>query len=93
MKFVDFVKKAWAWIVKAAQDLYTFVYVEGGAVLSFFKYPDKSKYSVKRVAAAALIANGLWLSHYIKSWLDAVVALSQVVVGVVLLVVAMLTKT
>ena len=93
MKFKDFIIKAWAWIVKAVQDVYNFIYTEGGMIVSFFKTPDKSKFSSKRLAGLALILNGLWFTHSIKGWLDVVVSGGQIIVGVVLLIIAAFTKS
>jgi hypothetical protein len=93
MKFKEFLIKAWAWVVKAVSDLYTFVYTEGGMIVSFFKTPDKSKFSAKRLAGLALVLNGLWFTHSIKGWLDVVVSGGQIIAGVVLLIVAAHTKS
>ena len=93
MKFVDFIKKTWAWIVKAVQDVFHFVYTETGTIVSFFKTPDKSKFSSKRLVALALVANGLYMAHSAKGWFDVVLIGGQIIVGVVLIVVAAATKT
>ena len=93
MKFKDFIIKAWHWIVKAAQDVYSFVYTEGGTIVSFFKTPDKSKFSSKRLIALALIANALYMTHSVKGWLDIAVIAGQVIIAVILVIVAAITKT
>ena len=44
--------KAWAWLIQAAKDAYSFVYTEAGTVLKLLKDPA-GKFSHKRILALA----------------------------------------
>lgn len=89
MTFKDFVTKAKNWILNA----YHFAYTEIGMLISFFKSPDKSKFSSKRLIALALVVNGIWMLRLAKNWFDAGISLIQIAGGTILMVVAALTKT
>ena len=86
--------KAWAWIVQAAKDIYSFAYTEIGNLLKMFK-DGSGKFSSKRLAGLLLIVNGIYGLRLKTNWVwvDLGIGGGQIVVGAVLLVVAAVTKT
>jgi hypothetical protein len=86
--------EAWAWIVKAAQDIYNLIYTEIGRALSVLK-DSTGKYSSKRIAGILLIINGIYGLRLKTNWVwvDLFVGGGQIIVGAVLLIVAALTKS
>ena len=82
----------WTWIVKAAQDIFSFAYMEIGVALSALKVPDKSKYSVKRLIAVALAADAIVSGVPHDLW-TLLVFIAKIVVAGGLMVLAELTKT
>ncbi len=84
--------KAWAWIVKAAQDVYSFAYTELGTLLRLLKTPE-GKYSVKRVLSLGLVVVPLVLIGVPKDVYQVVVMVVAFLVAGGLMVLAELTKT
>ena len=84
--------KAWAWIVKAAQDVYSFAYTEIGIALSLLKVPDKSKYSIKRVAVAVLLLDTI-LSGIPQGTIPLIWDVAKILTAAGLMILAEVTKT
>jgi hypothetical protein len=83
----------WKDFAAGVKAVFTWCYTEVGTLISFLKSPGKDKYSAKRIIALALVANGIWMLRLSKDWFQAGIALIQIAGGVVLMVVAALTKT
>ena len=84
--------KAWAWLIQAAKDAYSFVYTEAGTVLKLLKDPA-GKFSHKRILALAFGVAAIYLIVHPRGWLDFIVAAGFAIAAVVLAGVSAATKT
>ena len=81
-------KAFWVWIVKAAQDVYSFAYAEIGRVLAVLKDPA-GKFSHKRLIALAFTVVSIFLLFQHEWW---GAGIADVVVAV-LAAISAITKT
>lgn len=84
--------KAWAWIVQAAKDVYSFVYTEAGTALKLLKDPA-GKFSHKRILALGFGVMAIYLILKPRGWMDVLVAGAFAVSAVVISWVSAATKT
>jgi hypothetical protein len=84
--------KAWAWIVQAVKDIYSFVYTEVGTILKVAKDPA-GKFSGKRIIALALVGDLLFAWELPTSVWGWIFAIGKLVAAVVLYWIAEVTKT